>query len=118
MNLPDDFDSTLSKVLRYNIFNEAPEQIRERLDLAVKGVAAGEGRKSMDKGVIDWTQKTIRQFEAAIHKEICDPQKGCLNEQYSKLMTSALTPEGVKSVAAVVLAVITRINPALAVSSI
>ena len=115
--LPADFAATMEKIQRYNIIDESPEQIRARLDLAVKGVAAVH-LGTMDMGVKDWSERLIKQFVTGVHKEICDSEKGCLNDKYAKLMDSALTPDGVQSVATVVVGILTKINPAFAVSSI
>ena len=118
MALPTDFNATIDKIQRYGIIAETPEQIRERLHQALVGVASLEGGNSIDMGPIDWAERLIRQFETAVHKEICDATKGCLNDKYAKLMDSALTPKAIESVSTAVLSIVAQINPAFAVSSV
>jgi hypothetical protein len=118
MTTPTDFNATLAKIDDYGIFSEDAGTIRQRLELALQGVAAVEGGHSTDLGIIDWPGKMIRAFEAAIHQEICDSKKGGLNEEYQKVFKDALTKEGVASVAAVVLKIVSVVNPAFAVSTV
>ena len=118
MNLPQDFTTTLAKVEQRGILNESPDQIRDRLMLALEGVAAVEGVRSKDFGLFDWAGKLLHQVEAAVYKELCDPKKGELKEAYQALLNKGLTSEGVQAVAAAVLKVVMTINPAYGVSSV
>jgi hypothetical protein len=118
MTAPDDLNSVLAKVEAYGILDEDPETIHHRLTLALQGVAATEGGRSIDLGAFDWTARMISKFKDAIHQEICDPAKGALKEEYQKYFQEALTPTSVAAVAGVVIKVVSLINPAFAVPTV
>jgi len=118
MQLPADFSTTLKTVEDYGILNEDPNQIRNRLALAMQGVASVESGRSVDLGVFDWTTNLLREFEKAIYDEICDPRRNALKDTYAAGLDKALTTDGVQAVSAVVVKVVSVVNPAFAVSSV
>jgi len=90
MPLPSDFDETLARVQKLGITAEEPGKIRDHLVLAISTVAE-QGQKSGDLavgdlGFLDWSTKTLRRCEEAIHDEVCDEAKGQLKEEYKSLM--------------------------------
>src|SRR6266567_9018472 len=106
MALPPDFSSTLKTIEEYGILKEDPNQIRNRLALAVQGVGSVEGGRSVDLGVFDWTAKLLRDFEGAIYNELCDPEKHALKESYAGNLNKALSTEGIQAVSAVIVKVV------------
>jgi hypothetical protein len=122
MPLPSDFDETLARVQKLGITAEEPGKIRDHLVLAISTVAE-QGQKSGDLavgdlGFLDWSTKTLRRCEEAIHDEVCDEAKGQLKEEYKTLMDKATSDSNVRQIAVVVTNVLAVINPAIAVSSV
>lgn len=118
MSLPADFSQTLDRVEGYGILRENTDQIRDRFGRALEGVAAVEGGGTMDLGVQDWLGKQVHDVLVAIHTEICDAEHTKLKDSYSGLLGQALTKKGVAAVSAVIMPVLTAINPAFAVSNV
>ena len=118
MPTDNDLDSVVAKVQSYGILSEDTETIHHRLTLALQGVAAIEGGQSIDLGVFDWTGRMISKFNVAIHQEICDPTKGALKDEYQKYFQEALSPSGITAVAAVVIKIISTVNPPFAVPTV
>lgn len=118
MKLPDDFNQTLTQVQESGVLAEDPESVRQLLLLELNRVAVKEGARATDMGFTDWASKLIKAFEAAVHQEICDPEKGVLKEGYEKALKNALSPEGVAATASVVIKVLSVVNPSFAVSSV
>lgn len=119
MSLPQDFSSTLAQFQAFGILDENSERIENRLVSTVETLAVQSGQlNAQDLGVGDWGLGMINKAKAALHKEMCDPQKKALKDDYQALMNKALSPEGVTAVGAVVVKVVAVINPTLAVSSV
>jgi hypothetical protein len=122
MALPVDFDDTLARVEKLGITAEEPAKIRDHLVLAIS-TAAEQSQKSGDLavgdlGFLDWSTKTLRRCEEAIHDEVCDPSKGQLKDEYKELMDKATSDDNVRQIAVVVTNVLAVVNPAIAVSSV
>jgi hypothetical protein len=116
--MTDDFAPTLAKIQDYGILDESPDDIRDRLILALHGVAAVEGGQSIELGAGDWAVGLIKQFESALRLELCDPNQKLLKEEYRKIFQETLTPTGVAAVSGIVLKVVAVINPAFAVPTV
>ena len=117
MALPAGFTQMLETVNKSGIMNENSAQIRSRLDSEI-GLVAGAAGPAAGLGGVDWAVRLYREFEAAIHEEICDPQKKTLKDKYRIPLDQGLTTDGVTAVASVVTSVLQAVNPAFAVSSV
>lgn len=109
-----DLDATAKRLEARGIMAEGPDQIHERLLLALHGVAA----EQPDLALKDHLLPLLNHVKAALHKEFCDPDKKALRATYEKHFASAMTADGVASVATVVTNVLAAVNPAFAVSSV
>lgn len=118
MELPHDFDQTLTQVKESGVLAQDAESVRQLLLLELNRVALKEGARATDMGFTDWASRLIKAFEAAVYQEICDPAKGALKEDYQKTLKNALSPEGVAATGAVVMKVLAVVNPAFAISSV
>lgn len=118
MKLPDDFNQTLTKAEASGILGDDAESVRQHLLSELNRVAAAEGSRATDLGFTDWASRLLKAFEAAVHQEICDAEKGGLKEEYDTALKKALSPEGVAATATVVIKVLAVVNPAFAVSSV
>ena len=119
MDLPPDFASTLTMIQNRGVLDESPEKIQSRLALAVQTVALQQGQRAVqDLGIGDWTLGVIEKLKTALHKELCDPEKKTVRDNYKELLDKASSPEGITAVGAVVLKVVAVINPTFAVSSV
>jgi|KBSMisStandDraft_5_1062788.scaffolds.fasta_scaffold41313_3 hypothetical protein len=119
MALPSDFNSALATVEQMGILNEDPQTIENRLALSVQHAALSTGQRDMsDLGIGDWTLGVIRRLKLAIHREICDPEKKTIKEDYKSLLDMGLSNQGITAVSVVVTGVVSAINPAFAVSNV
>jgi hypothetical protein len=110
-HLPDDFARKLAEVVDFGILdNEGPEQINERLKLALGQVADS----SRDLGLRD----KLAELKIAIHKEICDAKNQRLRDEYKQILDLGLTTDGVHAVASVITSAVALVSPALSVSSV
>jgi hypothetical protein len=114
-NIPG-LNATLEKVQEYGIIREDADKIAERLELAVVDVASRQ--PSGDLGLKESVGGFLKGLRAALHKELCDPERKALKEEYNDLLKEGLTTDGVQAVAAVVTKIVAAINPTYLVSSI
>jgi hypothetical protein len=120
MPLPSDFDETLDRIQRLGIAAADAGTIRDHLVLAIRtsaeqGAASGD-LSVQDLGFIEWSTRTLKRCEDAVHAEIC--QASGLKDKYRKLLDKATSDDNVKQIALVINNAIALINPALAVSSV
>jgi hypothetical protein len=109
-------NATLDKVEQFGIVQEDADKIAERLELAVVDVASRQA--AGDLGLKDAVSGFLKKLKAALHQELCDPEKKALKAQYNSLLDKGLTADGIQAVAAVVSKIVAAINPAYLVSSI
>jgi hypothetical protein len=107
---------TLAKIEEFGIINEDTNKIAQRLELAVVNAAAQ--HQHGDLAIGDNAKKFLSALKAALHKELCDPEKKELKQNYNQLLAAGLTTNGVSTVAAVVTKIVATINPAFLVSSV
>jgi hypothetical protein len=118
-NMPEDIsglNATLEKIQQFGILQEDADKIVERLELAV--VDAASRQTSGDLGLREAVSGFLTRLKAALHQELCDPQRKALKERYSNLLDKGLTADGIQAVAAVVSKIVAAINPTYLVSSI
>ena len=118
MELPNDFDQTLTQVQESGVLAEDAESVRQLLLLELNRVALKEGARATDMGIADWASKLTKAFEAAVYQEICDSEKGALKKEYQDTLNNALSPQGVAATGAIVMKVLAVVNPAFAISSV
>lgn len=118
MNLPSDFDQTLKTIEAYGILKEDARGIRNRLILAIEGAGAMQDAGTIDLGVMDWAGTLLHDLKVAIHKEICDSEKGQLKDTYLNLLDKTLTKDGITVVASALTKIVAEIHPGFAVSSV
>jgi hypothetical protein len=122
MPLPSDFDETLNRVEKLGITAEEPAQLRDHLVMAIREAGA-QGEKSGDLavgdlGLLDWSTRTLKRLEEAIHREMCDPAKSALKDEYKGLLDKATSDGNVRQIALVITNTLAVIHPAIAVSSV
>jgi hypothetical protein len=116
VGLPADFEDTLTKVDRLGIKEQDPALIRDHLILSIRTAAQQGNLKVDDLGFIDWSLRTLKKCEDALHGELCDGQG--LKQEYKNLASKQMTDDGVRSIATIVTSVLATINPTLVVSSV
>lgn len=114
MSTSDELNTTVDQIANFGILDENAADIHQRLVLAVEGVATKSDLATRSLGVFDW----VESLKAAVHKEICDPEKGELKTQYSEYANQALTPASVAAISGVILKVVAFVNPTFAVPTI
>jgi hypothetical protein len=109
-------NATLAKVREFGIINEDADKIEQRLELAIVDAVAKQQRN--DVAIRDDVKKFLEELKAALHKELCDPEKKALKKEYNDLLAAGFTTNGVQAVAAVVAKTVAAINPAFLGSSV
>lgn len=104
--------------LSERVREESPGDVRQRALLAIEKAGTEANVVGLDAGVGDWSAAILKSIDDALRKELCDPRRGRLKDEYNATLQSALDPKSVARVAAVVLSIIQTINPVLHVSSI
>jgi len=113
--LPQDFDATLRALTGDGLLEQDPLTVRQGLASQVHVIGSALPGAVLDDNRV---QRLLRNWEVAIHQELCDPDKGKLKERYDGAISGGMTPQGVAAVSAVILPVVQAINPAFAVSSV
>ena len=119
MSAPADLESILDKYEQLGRLDEDLGQVDQRLHAAVEEAAVAGHVTPQELGVGDWAQKTLQRIKAAIHAELCDPEKGKVKDKYLELLNKGTSKEGIASISAVITSVMVALNLApLAVSSV
>jgi hypothetical protein len=66
-------NATVEKVEQFGITKEDADKIAERLELAVVDVASRQ--PAGDLGLKDAVSGFLKRLKAALHQELCDPEK-------------------------------------------
>ncbi len=124
--MPNDIDQTVDQVLGEGLEHASEAQILERLDAELKQQTSGHAAVLGAGDAHPWlggeaaggsaAQRFIAFYADAIHKEICDPEKGRLKDEYRGTIGGLALADQVKSLVPYVLTALgigaSFINPA------
>lgn len=124
--MPNDIDQTVDQVLGEGLEHASQAEILDRLDAELRQQTAGRAGVLGDETATPWlrgaaaggsaAQRFIAFYAAAIHREICDPEKGRLKDEYRGTIGGLALADQVKALVPYVLTALgigaSFVNPA------
>jgi hypothetical protein len=111
-----DIDREIAKLTTRGVLAKPADDIHERLIEAISIAHPDPPRDASAVG--DWAREYAAKIEQQLHAELCAPDGTGLSPTYDTVLDTALSPKGIASVTAVVLKVVSAVNPVIAVSSV